>query len=47
MCDQKKQSATIIIPTFNEEKYISSCLDSILNNDYSTNLVDDFSDRWN
>lgn len=29
------EKAALIIPTFNSEKYISQCLDSILNQNYS------------
>ena len=33
---------SIIIPTFNEEKYISSCLDSILESDYANEKMEIF-----
>ncbi|MGL4616781.1 MAG: glycosyltransferase, partial [Mycoplasmoidaceae bacterium] len=33
------KSFTIIIPCFNVEKYISKCLESLLNQNYDTNLL--------
>ncbi|MGL4358161.1 MAG: glycosyltransferase [Cetobacterium sp.] len=33
------KSFTVIIPCFNVEKYISKCLDSLLNQNYDINLL--------
>lgn len=40
MCNSVKQKVTIIIPVLNEERYIGSCLESIVSNDYPKNLME-------
>ena len=34
-----KDTISIIIPTYNEEKFIRKCIDSILNTDYPKDLI--------
>ncbi len=38
--NEKKYSFTIVIPAYNESKYISGCLNSILNQNYDLNKIE-------
>jgi len=40
MSNSAKEKVSIIIPVLNEERYIGSCLESIVSNDYPKNLIE-------
>ena len=38
---------TVIVPIYNSEKYLSKCLDSLVNQDYPKDKYEISNDVWN